>query len=395
MRTISANYILPITGEPIKNGYLKIDDKGEIIEIGTLTQEKEDIEFYNGIICPGFVNAHCHIELSYLKGYFNQGGGMSDFINQINSLRLAVEKDKRIESISNQMQYLYKQGVNAMADISNCNESFEAKRNSKIYTRTYLELFGSEPKDAENVLTNGLELEKEILEFGLDGAITPHSCYTMSPKLLEETAFQGLKSGFISYHNQESPQEEELILSGTGELAENYKGRNLSTPPVTGKSALIYFIDRLLAKNTSPIKENVLLVHNVVTNQESIDYAKEHLENSSWVICPLSNIFIHRQLPPLGLMRKNNLNICMGTDSLSSNTILSIIEEMKCIQDNFSDIPLTEIFEWATINGAKALNKTNELGSLEVGKKPGIVLVENVDCKNFKLTKESFSRRLV
>ena len=192
MRTISANYRLPITGEPIKNGYLKIDDKGEIIEIGTLTQEKEDIEFYNGIICPGFVNAHCHIELSYLKGYFNQGGGMSDFINQINSLRLAVEKDKRIESISNQMQYLYKQGVNAMADISNCNESFEAKRNSKIYTRTYLELFGSEPKDAENVLTNGLELEKEILEFGLDGALTHHSCFTMSHTLLDVQTFQGV-----------------------------------------------------------------------------------------------------------------------------------------------------------------------------------------------------------
>lgn len=320
---------------------------------------------------------------------------MSGFINQINALRLSVGEKERKDAIDKQMTYLYKQGVSGMADISNCSESFGAKSKSPMYVRSYLELFGSEPKDAQDVLNSGIELEKIAKEYAIDGAVTPHSCYTMSPKLIAEAAEQGLKSGYISYHNQESPEEEDLLISGTGALAENYKGRNLSTPPVTGKSALIYFIDRLLTFSKSPVNGKVLLVHNTVTNQESINYAKQHLSDPYWAICPLSNIFIHRQLPPLDLMRENKLNICLGTDSLSSNKILSIIEEIKCIQENFPHIPLEEILLWSTYNGAMAIGKENELGTLEVGKKPGIVLVENVDCKNLKLTEKSFSRRLV
>ncbi len=395
MRIISANYIFPINGKPIKNGYLKVSDDGTILEIGEITKESEDVEFYNGIICPGFINSHCHVELSYLKGYFKEDTGMSGFINQINALRLAVEEEERLASIENQMNFLYKQGVSGMADISNCTESFKSKKESQMFVRTYLELFGCEPKEAEEVLNSGKSLELKAKETGIEGAVTPHSCYTMSPELLANSAHHGLKSGYLSYHNQESQEEEDMIINGTGALADNYKGRNLPTPPVTGKSALIYFIDRLLSVSESPINGKVLLVHNTVTNQESIDYAKKHLAQTYWAICPLSNIFIHRMLPPLDLLRSNILKICLGTDSLSSNKILSIVEEMKCIQNNFPNIPLEEIFKWATLNGAEAIGKENELGTLEVGKKPGIVLVENVDCKNMKLTDKSFSRRLV
>ncbi len=395
MKKIAANYIVPINGEPIKNGYVKVDDNGVIIELGSLDKECEDTEFYNGVLCPGFINAHCHIELSHLKGYFKEATGMSGFINQINELRLTVGKEERLAALNAQMKQLYAQGVSGMGDISNCSESFEAKKSSQMVTRTYLELFGSEPNDATEVLNSGKELEKVAKEYGIDGAITPHSCYTMSPELLANAAHEGLKSGYISYHNQESPEEEDLIISGTGALAENYKGRGLSTPPVTGKSALIYFIDRVLSLSASPVKERILLVHNVVTNKESIDYAKKHLENTYWAICPLSNIFIHRQLPPLDLMREESLKICVGTDSLSSNKILSIAEEIKTIQTNFPHIPLTEILTWCTQNGAEAIGAESTLGSFEIGKKPGVVLIENVDLINFKLTDKSISRRLI
>ncbi len=395
MRKISANYIVPIVGEPIRNGYIKLDHNNTIVEIGQLEKECEDTEFYNGILCPGFVNAHCHIELSHLKGYFKEATGMSGFINQINELRLTVDEQGRLNAIREQFEKLYREGVSGMGDISNCSESFQAKKESQIYTRTYLELFGSEPKDAEAVLESGIKLEAVAKEYDIDGAVTPHSCYTMSPQLLAAAAQQGLKSGYISYHNQESPQEEELIISGTGELAENYKGRGLSTPPITGKSALIYFIDRLLTFKSSPISEKVLLVHNVVTNQESIDYATQHLNNSYWAICPLSNIFIHRQLPPLDLMRENNLKICLGTDSLSSNKILSIVEEIKCLHQNFPHISLPEILKWATLNGAEAIGREKEIGSFEVGKKSGVVLINHIDWDNFRLTERSLSKRLV
>ncbi len=379
----------------LKRGYVLLNSDNEVVEVGELTQECEDTEFYSGILCPGFVNAHCHVELSHLVGMFEQATGMSGFINQINAMRENVGKEGRIKALEAQMDKMYREGVGAMADISNCSESFECKSKSPMYTRTFLELFGSEPKDAQDVLESGKSLAQVAKEYGIDAAITPHSCYTMSPQLLAMAAQEGLKSGFLSYHSQESHEEEELIRTGTGALAENYKGRGLSTPPVTGKPALTYFIDRLLTFSKSPVEGNVLLVHNVAIDQESIDYAKEHLANPYFAICPLSNIFIHRALPPLNLMRENNLKICLGTDSLSSNTILSIVKEIECIHKNFPQIPLVEILKWACSNGAEMLGKQDVLGSFEPGKKPGVVLLENIDWENFKLTGKSTARRLV
>lgn len=366
-----------------------------MVEVGQLGQECEDTEFYSGILCPGFTNAHNHVELSHLEGAFEQATGMSGFINQINALRNTVGKEGRIKALETQMDKMYREGVSAMADISNCSESFACKAKSPMYTRSFLELFGSEPKDAQEVLESGKSLAEVAGEYGIDAAITPHSCYTMSPQLLAMAAQEGLKSGFLSYHSQESQEEEDLIISGTGALAENYKGRGLSTPPVTGKPALVYFIDRLLSFSQSPVGGNILLVHNVAINQESIDYAKKHLANPYFAICPLSNIFIHRALPPLDLMRENGLKICLGTDSLSSNTILSIAREIVCIHDNFSHIPLEEILQWACLNGAQMLGKDDVYGSFEPGKRPGAVLIENIDWDNIKLTSESTTRRII
>ena len=395
MRKIAANYVFPIVGEPVRNGYVLFNDNNEVVEVGQLDGECQDTEFYSGILCPGFTNAHNHVELSHLVGAFEQATGMSGFINQINALRNTVDKEGRIKALEHQMEKMYREGVSAMADISNCSESFACKAKSPMYTRTFLELFGSEPEDAQDVLQSGKELAKVAGEYGIDAAITPHSCYTMSPRLLAMAAQEGLKSGFLSYHSQESEEEEELIVSGTGALAENYKGRGLSTPPVTGKPALVYFIDRLLSFSESPVKGNVLLVHNVAINQESIDYAKEHLAQPYFAICPLSNIFIHRALPPLDLMRQNGLRICLGTDSLSSNTVLSIAKEIVCLHENFPHIALAEILEWACLNGARMLGKDNVYGSYEPGKRPGAVLIENVDWDNFKLTDKSTTRRII
>ncbi|MFA5325539.1 MAG: amidohydrolase family protein [Bacteroidales bacterium] len=397
-----ADYVFPIVGEPIKNGYVELNEDGVIVAIGEFvlkTKEAKsttsDIEFYHGILVPGFVNSHCHVELSHLKGAFLQGTGMDGFIKQINESRLSVDYDGRIAAMSAEFDSLYSQGVSAMADISNCDESFDIKSKSNIYTRTFLEVFGTEPKDAPAVIDDVLKLQKKASDYGIDAAPTPHSCYTMSPELNRMAAYEGLKSGFISYHNQESDQEEDMIKYGTGALAEDYKERGASTPPVTGKSALIYFLDNLQKICKAPIAGNVLLIHNVVTDQESIDYAKLILKNIFWTVCPLSNMFIHRALPPLDLLRNNNLLICLGTDSLSSNMVLSMVEEIKCIQLNYPHIRLQEILEWACINGAKALGKEKIFGSFEPGKKPGVVLIENVDLNNMKLTAKSKSRRLI
>ncbi|MBQ1886369.1 MAG: amidohydrolase family protein [Bacteroidales bacterium] len=409
MRKIASDYAYTLCGSirPLERPLILVGDDGKILSVGQYRDEDlsaSDIEYHKGTIVPGFVNAHCHIELSHLKGAFRQATGMSGFINQINQLRESVGPEGRKKAMAEEFANFSKSGVVAVSDISNCNESFPFKKEYQnlrhtaedslfpVYYRTYVELFGTEKEDAPSILEGGQKVADQATAMGLDASVTPHSCYTMSPKLLEITARRGLESGSISYHSQESQEEEDMIMKGSGALADNYRGRGLSTPPVTGGTALEYFIDRI-AEDGRKVKGRINLVHNVVISQRSIDRAKEALESPFFTICPLSNIFIHRALPPIRLMMENGLKICIGTDSLSSNLILDMVREMECIQENFPDLELGQILLWACSNGAQLLGKQDTLGSLEEGKTPGIVLMENLDC--LRITKETKSSRLI
>ena len=118
------------------------------------------------------------------------------------------------------------------------------------------------------------------------------------------------------------------------------------------------------------------------------------MANPYWAICPLSNKFIHNALPPVDLMRSNNLAICLGTDSLSSNDDLDMVAELYCLQEAFPHVPFEEMLLWACRNGASFLGKEDILGSMEKGKRPGIVLVNGLD-DNGRLTDESRSERLI
>ena len=161
MRRIAANYIFPITSDPIRNGYVDFDRDGTVLGIGRLTEETGSTEFYNGILVPGFTNAHCHIELSHLAGKFREATGMAGFIDQINALRESAPADERQKAMRHQFAKLYAEGVSAMADISNCDESFAMKSEGPMYTRTFVEVFGSEPEDAPAVIADALKIKKK------------------------------------------------------------------------------------------------------------------------------------------------------------------------------------------------------------------------------------------
>ena len=393
MARITAEYIYTLDRpEPIRNGFVEYDEKdGTILNVGNC-HESEKVEA--GAIVPGFVNAHCHVELSHLHGKFRKGTGMAGFIDQINELRDWAGRETKITLVQKWMDKMWENGVSAMADISNDDSSFGVKSVHPMYTRTFLEVFGSEPEMCEDVMKGVTELDSQAAEAGIDAAPTPHSCYTMSPQLLTASAAAGLAKGFISYHSQESQEEEDLLRTGSGAMYENRKRSGMSTPPVTGESSLKYFLDRLSYAHAAPYDEHVLLVHNVCLAQDDIDAALKSFNNVYWAICPLSNIFIHNALPPVPLMRENGLKITVGTDSLSSNDDLDVVKELYCIHSSFPEVPMNEIFTWACTNGAQFLKKDDVLGSLTPGKRPGIVLVSDVD-KDGCLTSASRSRRIV
>ena len=208
MKRIAADYALTLCGGliPENRPLICVDDDGKILSVSQY-QEKDlsdpSIEYHKGTIVPGFVNAHCHIELSHLKGAFKEATGMSGFINQINELRESIDQEGRLKAMKAEFENFYRQGVVAVSDISNCNESFQLKKEyqEKVYYRTFVELFGTEKAYAESILEGGQRVADQATAMGLEASVTPHSCYTMSPKLLRITAKRGLESGITVFAN--------------------------------------------------------------------------------------------------------------------------------------------------------------------------------------------------
>lgn len=393
MKRIAAKYVFPLDGSPIRNGFVEYADDGTVTRLGECQDPRSEEAFIDGALVPGFVNTHCHLELSYLWKSFRKGTGMAGFIDQINEMRDNKGLDEKLRDIRHWMDLMWERGVSAMADISNCSDTFAIKKESTMYTRTFLEVFGTEPEDCASVMEGVMKLKAVADSFGLDAAPTPHACYTMSPELVTAVSAEGLKSGFLSFHSEETEEEEDMLKFGCGAMWDNRKAAGMSVPPVTGKSSLLYFIDRLEKAHPAPFDEHILLVHEVCMDQEGVDAVKSVMRHPFVALCPQSNIFIHNSLPPVPLMRRAGLKITVGTDSLSSNDDLDIVRELHCLQGAFPEVGLEELLTWTCRNGAEFLAKESEYGRIAVGMKPGLVAIENLDGD--RLTPDSRSRRII
>jgi cytosine/adenosine deaminase-related metal-dependent hydrolase len=135
-------------------------------------------------------------------------------------------------------------------------------------------------------------------------------------------------------------------------------------------------------------------VHNAHTTAADYDFAISRNKNISWVLCPRSNLYIENALPPVQMLRAKGASIALGTDSLASNRSLSMLDELKCLAQNFPDIPFSETLRWATLGGAEALRREGVLGSLEPGKRPGVVLLEGFDCNRLTISEVTTSQLL-
>ncbi|MEO7984286.1 MAG: amidohydrolase family protein, partial [Bacteroidota bacterium] len=133
--------------------------------------------------------------------------------------------------------------------------------------------------------------------------------------------------------------------------------------------------------------QSLILVHNVYTKEEDVLFTKLPVVNCqlSWCLCPNANQYISRQLPDIDLLIKQDCEIVLGTDSLASNHQLSILEEIKTIGKHFPHIATEKMLQWATSNGAKALQLDSLLGSFEKGKKPGVNLIDPGFSKSVRL----------
>ena len=375
MRIIQASYILPLNTAPIKNGYLYIEDDGTVIhvsDIAPITNQFE-VEVYEGIICPGFVNTHCHLELSHMEGLMPKGSGLPKFVSQIPQRRQASKLDS-ILSIKEADQNMYKSGIVAVGDISNTTESLNVKKDSAIRYHSFVEQFGLDRSKAAYLLSEGLKIVEEYRSSDLSASLVPHAPYSLSPQLLK-----GIYSNSIglllTIHHQETASEKELFLESKGELAELFlsKGLDISAQLKSKQNSAQYALLPYLPK-----EQKLLLVHNTFSESADIEEIETHFSRAYWCTCPKANWYIEQRLPNYDLWRKNNLKITIGTDSLASNDTLSILEEIKMIQKNYPHIPTNELLIWACKNGAEFFN-FDEFGSFNAGSKPGVVLIEHVN----------------
>ena len=387
MRRVSANYIYPVSGPPLKNGIVEFDTTGKILNLidtkGNL-RETSGLEFYNGIIIPGFVNAHCHLELSYMKNLIPEKCGLDQFVSHLTEIRT---KSSHIisESIKNAHNEMIRNGIVAVGDISNTSNSFEFKSGSKIKYHTFLEIFGRKPKNAAEIIQQAFDLSKLILEkFPHQHSIVPHSPYSVSAELLDKINSLS-DNNPVTIHNQESMGEILLFKEKKGPL---YEMLNRMVPELKNwapeKDNSLDFILANLNKS-----EKLLLVHNTYTIDKDIVSTKSNSREIYWILCPNANLYIEDKLPDIPMFLDENENIALGTDSLASNHHLSILAEMKTISDYFPQVSLNELLKWATLNGARALNMDSELGSIEKNKNPGLNLISDLNLPERKLTKNT------
>lgn len=354
------------------------DEEGVIQDIVAEREAGTDVQQFSGILSPGFINCHCHLELSHMKGLIPEGTGLGKFVLNVVQQRhfpdeeilLAIEKAED-EMLAN--------GIVAVGDICNNTLTVAQKTKGRMYYHNFIEASGFNPQIAQQRFERSVGFFKEYaMNYSIpveSNSIVPHAPYSVANELWDLIInFPG--NHLFTIHNQETAGENEWFLNKQGELAEMYSAMNIDASffKPSGKSSLQTYLSRFLHN------QSVILVHNVHTSAEDILFAKNSGRQLHWCLCPNANQYITSRLPDIDLMIKHGCEIVLGTDSLASSHQLSILEEMKTIKQRFPHIEMETMLQWATSNGAKALQMDAVLGSFEKGKKPGMILIDNNLC---------------
>ncbi len=389
----SADRILSPNGTWIENQAIITDESGTILDMVERGQfESSEINYRPGALVPGFVNAHCHLELSHMKGMIPTGTGLVPFIKTVVSQREA--RPEVIQSaIAKASREMLESGIVAVGDISNVTDSFHEKKSSALRFYTFIEVFDFMQKQlTQESFRKAREIFQALeLATGDAKAIVPHAPYSVSPDLFHRITEATEEFGRMSIHNQELMDEDRMFLTGKSSLIDFFEsaGFDMSSFVATGKTSLRYVLSQL--KRSTP----TLFVHNTQTQKEDIAYAQQALDQVYWISCPNANLYIENQLPDYDAFIEQNACLALGTDSLASNWQLSILEEMKTLRRYKSGLPSLQLLTWGTRNGAKALGFENELGTLEKGKRPGIVHLNLNPVDDWEITSTTKAERLI
>lgn len=369
LRYLTADWVYPVSSPRIHQGVIVMEGD-RVIDVTTRQNiSAEQQEYHQGILIPGFINTHCHLELSHLRAKAPTGTGLLPFLNHVVKFR-DIDPAVIDQAIIDADVYMWEQGIQAVGDICNKTDTFQIKRASKIQYYSFVEMFDFlQDQQTDNMIKGYMAAYADAPE---PKSAVPHAPYSVSPNLFRHLKALNKSKSTVSIHNQETMAEEEFFLKGDGGFFDFYKnfGFNINHYSATGKTSIHYAMAHMDPAHRT------LFVHNTLTTLADIEAALAWSDQVYWSTCANANLYIENRLPFYQHFIEAGARMTIGTDSLTSNWQLSILEEMKTISRYQSYVPFETLLQWATLNGAMALGMEDKLGSLDKGKTPGVLVLD-------------------
>lgn len=378
MRTFHTPLLFSNDGPPLKNVRITAD-MGRIVSICQGDREAGD-EDAGGVIVPGFVNAHTHLELSHLKGLIPRGCGMAGFIRALMKTRFQADEKVRLRYIEAADREMWESGIVAAGDISNEGITASVKEKSPLRYHTFLELTGlSDDKAASVVLKAKSLLPLFNVNARNSAGLTLHAPYSFTPGLLRQCLLHASLQVPLSIHMQESEDELQFYSTGDGPIAEVLKEAGIQFSdfiPSPGHRPLLSILPLF------PHHIRLQLVHNTFTTESEIAGAADIHPHLYWCLCPRANQYITGKLPDVSALRRQKVRITIGTDSLASNSSLSVLSELLLLSSSYREVSFDELICWSSLNGALLLGMEEQIGRIRPGMSPGLISLTGLNTEN-------------
>ena len=356
-----ADWVLPVVAPPIRRGAVVVNNE-VILDVGPADRigkqySGEQIDFEHAVIAPSWINAHTHLELSYLRGKVPAGKSFVDWIRAVVNLRAQTsDPEKIIRSAREQSEFMVNTGTVLAGDITNGYLLSDTLLDPRLNRIVFYELLGFQPQQAKEILTQALT---KIQEERSRAIPVPHAPYSASAELITQIARLNRKPQSI--HAAESADEREFLEKGQGAFVEflKFRGVWLDAWQPPGVSPIQY-LDRL-----GYLQPMTLLVHGVQVSKKDLEIIAG--KGCAVCICARSNHFTEVGRPPLEQYLEKNIPLCVGSDSLASNDDLDMNNELYYLYQNFKFNHPAQLIRMATVNGARALGRADNLGKLEKG----------------------------
>jgi len=366
MKGYRAKTIVTMDGRPIDNGAVviagnRIQAVGRFDEIRSRCRRFDDLG--EVVLLPGLINAHCHLDFTCLRDQIGPQRSFADWIRRINKLRGELSNHEYVESITQGLDEACRWGTTTIANIESVPDVLSHLAPPSLRVWWFMELI-----DVRSRLSAEKTVERALAAFHnknnrLGGlGLSPHAPYTVSPALLRAAATRAdEREMLLTIHLAESQEEMKMFRDGCGDLFDllHSLGRPMDDCHV-GKTPLAHLL------NQQAVDERWIIVHlNELTEDDFTLLAngpRFHV-----VHCPRSSRYFGHRPFALERLRDLGFNICLGTDSLASNSSLSLFAEMRCLRDAHSDLAPEQILEMVTTNPARALHQAGNLGRIRAG----------------------------